>query len=139
MQIFKYLKNVQSQKDGPVHILVDGKYPQFVILKWTLARLRFKLRGVWTRCHRRVIVSIVESSILASVPSWKRSARGVWCGINPVTITITVTVIILDLGFFLHRGTYTRYSQLETILFIHSGFDVILHFVLIALLKQQRN
>lgn len=42
---------------------------QSVILKRTLASLGLKLCGVRTRCHCRIIVSIVESGILASVPS----------------------------------------------------------------------
>lgn len=125
-------------ENSPAHFLIDVKYPISIILKWTLASLGLKLCSVRTRCHCRIIVSIVESGILASVSSWKRSACGVWCSINPVTITITTTVIIFNLGFLFHRGTYARYGQLKTVLLIHSGLDIVLHFVLISLLKQQR-
>lgn len=103
---------------------------KFIILKRALTSFCSKLRRFWARCHRRIIVRIIESGVFTGVSPWQRGTRGIRCSAIPVTIA---TTILGDLGFWFNCCTYARYSQFEIILFIHSGLDVV--FILIRHLR----
>lgn len=60
---------------------------------------RPKLSGFRARCHRRIVVGVVESGVLAGMPTREGSGRGVR---RVVTIPGT-------LGRF-YRGAYSRHS-----------------------------
>lgn len=88
-----------------------------------------ELSGLRARRHRRIIVGVVESGVLAGMPSRESGARGDRC----------VVIVPVDPAH-LHRRAYSRHSELDVILLGRVGLDVVLHLVLTRrLLKRQRD